>query len=61
MTFTIEPMINEGSWQLGRIWSDGWTAPTRDRSRSAQFENTLLVTAAGAEVLTRLPDEPHGS
>ncbi len=52
MTFTIEPMITEGSWELGRIWSDGWTAPTRDLSRSAQFENTLLVTATGAEVLT---------
>ena len=61
MTFTIEPMITEGSWELGRIWPDGWTAPTRDLSRSAQFENTLLVTATGAEVLTRLPDEPHGS
>ena len=40
MTFTIEPMITEGSWELGRIWSDGWTAPTRDGSRSAQFEHT---------------------
>ena len=45
MTFTIEPMINEGSWELGRIWPDGWTAPTRDGSRSAQFEHSLLVTA----------------
>ena len=47
MTFTIEPMINEGSWELGRIWPDGWTAPTRDGSRSAQFEHSLLVTADG--------------
>ncbi len=31
MTFTIEPMINEGSWELGRIWPDGWTAPTPRR------------------------------
>jgi methionyl aminopeptidase len=61
MTFTIEPMITEGSWELGRIWPDGWTAPTRDLSRTAQFENTLLVTAGGAEVLTRLPGEPPGS
>jgi methionyl aminopeptidase len=53
MTFTIEPMITEGSWELGRIWSDGWTAPTRDLSRSAQFEHTVLVTVDGAEVLTR--------
>ena len=61
MTFTIEPMINEGCWELGRIWSDGWTAPTADVSRTAQFEHTLLVTAAGAEVLTLEPGEPHGS
>jgi methionyl aminopeptidase len=57
MTFTIEPMINEGSWDLGRIWPDGWTAPTRDGSRSAQFEHSLLVTATGVEVLTLLPGE----
>ena len=57
MTFTIEPMINEGSWELGRIWSDGWTAPTRDGSRSAQFEHSLLVTPTGVEVLTLLPGE----
>jgi methionyl aminopeptidase len=61
LTFTIEPMINEGSWELGRIWPDGWTAPTRDGSRSAQFEHSLLVTPAGVEVLTLLPGEPHGS
>jgi methionyl aminopeptidase len=61
MTFTIEPMINEGGWELGRIWADGWTAPTRDGSRSAQFEHTLLVTPTGVEVCTLLPDEPHGS
>jgi methionyl aminopeptidase len=59
LTFTIEPMINEGSWELGRIWPDGWTAPTRDGSRSAQFEHSLLVTNTGAEVLTLLPDEPR--
>jgi methionyl aminopeptidase len=59
MTFTIEPMINEGSWQLGSIWSDGWTAPTKDGSRSAQFEHSLLVTPAGVEVLTLLPGEPR--
>ena len=57
MTFTIEPMINEGSWELGRIWPDGWTAPTRDGSRSAQFEHSLLVTPTGIEVLTLLPGE----
>jgi methionyl aminopeptidase len=61
MTFTIEPMITEGSWELGRIWSDGWTAPTRDLSRCAQFEHTVLVTGTGVEVLTLAPGEPHGS
>jgi methionyl aminopeptidase len=61
MTFTIEPMITEGSWELGRIWADGWTAPTRDLSRSAQFEHTVLVTPDGVEVLTLLPGEPSGS
>jgi methionyl aminopeptidase len=60
MTFTIEPMITEGSWELGRIWSDGWTAPTRDLSRSAQFEHSLLVTPTGVEVLTQLPGETPG-
>ncbi len=51
MTFTIEPMLTLGSteWDL---WDDGWTVVTRDRSRSAQFEHTLLVTDTGAEVLT---------
>jgi len=52
MTFTIEPMINLGSWRA-LTWGDGWTAVTADGSRSAQFEHTLLVTADGAEVLTR--------
>jgi methionyl aminopeptidase len=51
MVFTIEPMLTLGSpdW---RMWEDGWTVVTADRSRSAQFEHTLLVTEAGAEVLT---------
>jgi methionyl aminopeptidase len=57
MTFTVEPMITEGSWELGRIWADGWTAPTRDLSRSAQFEHSLLVTPVGVEVLTLRPGE----
>lgn len=57
MTFTVEPMITEGSWELGRIWPDGWTAPTRDLSRCAQFEHSLLVTPTGVEVLTLQPDE----
>jgi methionyl aminopeptidase len=51
MTFTIEPMITMGAWQH-EIWPDDWTAVTVDRRRTAQFEHTLLVTDAGAEILT---------
>jgi methionyl aminopeptidase len=51
MTFTIEPMLTLGSIDYD-IWDDAWTVVTRDRSRTAQFEHTLLVTATGAEVLT---------
>jgi len=54
MTFTIEPMINEGRFQ-DRQWDDGWTVVTADGKRSAQFEHTILVTETGAEILT-LPD-----
>jgi methionyl aminopeptidase len=53
MTFTIEPMITVGSWEHD-LWDDGWTAVTRDRRRTAQFEHTLVVTADGADVLTRV-------
>ncbi|MFN2606453.1 MAG: type I methionyl aminopeptidase [Acidimicrobiales bacterium] len=53
MTFTIEPMITMGTWRH-RMWDDGWTAVTADRRRTAQFEHTLVVTDAGADVLTRL-------
>ncbi len=51
MTFTIEPMITLGgtAWD---VWKDKWTVTTRDRSWTAQFEHTLVVTATGAEVLT---------
>jgi methionyl aminopeptidase len=51
MVFTIEPMLTLGSAQW-RMWDDGWTVVTADRSRSAQFEHTLLVTPSGAEILT---------
>jgi methionyl aminopeptidase len=51
MTFTIEPMITIGDWHH-EMWSDDWTAVTKDRSRTAQFEHTLVVTAPGAEILT---------
>jgi methionyl aminopeptidase len=53
MTFTIEPMITLGSWRH-KLWPDGWTAVTADRSRTAQFEHTILVTPDSAEVLTAL-------
>ncbi|MBI5499364.1 MAG: type I methionyl aminopeptidase [Deltaproteobacteria bacterium] len=51
MTFTVEPMINLGGWEL-EILKDGWTAVTLDRMLSAQFEHTVVVTETGCEVLT---------
>ena len=54
MFFTIEPMINLGKPQV-KILSDGWTAVTRDRSLSAQFEHAMGVTATGVEVFTFSP------
>ncbi len=51
MTFTIEPMLTLGGIEWDQ-WDDDWTAVTRDGSRTAQFEHTLLVTDAGAEILT---------
>ena len=51
-------MITAGSYEVGRIWPDGWTAVTADGSLTAQFEHALLMTASGVEVLTLLPDEP---
>jgi methionyl aminopeptidase len=54
MLFTIEPMINLGRPHV-KVLSDGWTAVTRDRSLSAQFEHTVGVTETGAEVFTLSP------
>lgn len=51
MTFTIEPMVNVGSWEVD-VLDDDWTAVTADGSLSAQFEHTVLVTESGVEVLT---------
>ena len=56
MTFTIEPMINAGK-KGTKLLGDGWTAVTKDRRPSAQWEHTILVTADGAEVLTRRKEE----
>lgn len=53
MVFTIEPMINEGTWEV-EIQSDKWTALTRDRRLSAQFEHTVAVTPDSVEILTQL-------
>ncbi|GAM26440.1 hypothetical protein SAMD00019534_096150 [Acytostelium subglobosum LB1] len=49
---TIEPMINEGTWN-DDMWPDDWTAVTKDGKRSAQFEHTILITDTGYEVLTK--------
>ncbi len=54
MVFTIEPMINEGTWEAV-VLDDGWTAITKDSKLSAQFEHTIAVTQDGVEILT-LPD-----
>ena len=56
MTFTVEPMINQGTWKH-TSWDDNWTAVTADLKRSAQHEHTILVTETGVEVLTLAPDE----
>jgi methionyl aminopeptidase len=56
MTFTIEPMINAGKRHVRQL-PDGWTVVTKDRSLSAQWEHTILVTDNGHEVLTRREEE----
>jgi methionyl aminopeptidase len=54
MFFTVEPMINAGRFDV-KILSDGWTAVTKDRSLSAQFEHTVGVTKDGCEIFTLSP------
>ncbi len=56
MAFTIEPMINQGVWQT-KVMKDGWTAITKDRKLSAQWEHTLIVTDDGCIVTTARPEE----
>jgi len=51
MTFTVEPMINEGSFDV-KILNDGWTAVTKDKSLSAQFEHTVGITEDSYEIFT---------
>jgi methionyl aminopeptidase len=54
MFFTVEPMINAGRYEV-KVLADGWTAVTKDRSLSAQFEHTIGVTADGCEIFTLSP------
>ncbi|MGD0959830.1 MAG: type I methionyl aminopeptidase [Methylomonas sp.] len=56
MIFTIEPMLNQGKRHM-KILNDGWTAVTKDRSLSAQWEHTILVTDSGYEILTLRSEE----
>lgn len=54
MIFTVEPMINIGRPDV-KVLDDGWTAVTRDRSLSAQFEHSIGITATGCEIFTKSP------
>ena len=54
MFFTIEPMVNAGRYDV-KILSDGWTAVTKDKSLSAQFEHSIGVTKDGCEIFTLSP------
>lgn len=56
MTFTIEPMLNAGDFRI-RTMKDGWTVKTKDRSLSAQYEHTIVVTEDGCEILTLRSDD----
>lgn len=58
MTFTVEPMVNAGARHT-RVLPDGWTVVTRDRSLSAQWEHTCLVTDSGVELLTVVPGDDN--
>jgi methionyl aminopeptidase len=58
MFFTIEPMVNAGRPEV-KILDDGWTAVTRDRSLSAQFEHMVGITATGCEIFTLSPSGLH--
>ena len=56
LTFTIEPMINQGT-KYTKVLNDGWTVETEDGRNSAQWEHTLAVTSSGVEVLTQRSEE----
>ena len=59
MVFTIEPMINAGRREIKEFGNDGWTIVTKDRSLSAQWEHTILVTPTGYEVMTLSAGSPE--
>lgn len=59
MCFTIEPMLNAGTWKTVEDPSDGWTVRTKDNKLSAQFEHTILMTEEGPEILTLTKDGPQ--
>ena len=53
MTLAIEPMVNEGGYEV-RTLDNGWTVVTQDGKRSAHFEHSIVVTAEGPRILTAL-------
>jgi methionyl aminopeptidase len=57
--FTIEPMLNVGTWETVLDHNDKWTVRTKDRSLSAQFEHTLIMTETGPEILTLTQNGPQ--
>lgn len=59
MCFTIEPMLNVGTWETVQDRKDGWTVRTKDRSLSAQFEHTIFMNEDGPEILTLTRDGPQ--
>lgn len=58
MCFTIEPMLNVGTWKTEIDGSDGWTVRTKDRQLSAQFEHTVIMTSKGPEITTLTQNGP---
>ncbi|MFS7251995.1 type I methionyl aminopeptidase [Rahnella rivi] len=56
MAFTVEPMVNAGDFRI-RTMKDGWTVKTKDRSLSAQYEHTIVVTDNGCEIMTLRKDD----
>jgi methionyl aminopeptidase len=58
MFFTIEPMFNLGKPPV-KLLADGWTAVTRDKSLSAQFEHSIGITETGCEIFTTSPKGLH--